>query len=57
MRRDYQVSRVKGFKPVLPHTMDPTNLYIKGLPTNADERLGDPHNLLVVIPLKQALNT
>lgn len=31
------VSRVKGFKPVLPHTMDPTNLYIKGLPSNADE--------------------
>ncbi|CAJ1333184.1 unnamed protein product [Effrenium voratum] len=31
------VSRVKGFRPVLPHTMDPTNLYIKGLPSNADE--------------------
>ena len=34
------VSRVKGFKPVVPHTMDPTNLYIKGLPSNADESLG-----------------
>ncbi|CAE6933321.1 elavl2 [Symbiodinium natans] len=31
------VSRVKGFRPVLAHTMDPTNLYIKGLPNNADE--------------------
>lgn len=31
------VSRVKGFRPVLPHNMDPTNLYIKGLPSNADE--------------------
>jgi hypothetical protein len=30
---------VKGFRPVLPHTMDPTNLYIKGLPSNADELL------------------
>lgn len=34
-----KVSRVKGFRPVLPHTMDPTNLYIKGLPSNADELL------------------
>ena len=35
-----KVSRVKGFRPVLAHTMDPTNLYIKGLPNNADELLG-----------------
>ena len=37
------VSRVKGFKPVVPQAMDPTNLYIKGLPSNADEwGLKDP---------------
>ena len=39
-KNSLEVSRVKGFKPVLPHTMDPTNLYIKGLPSNADESLG-----------------
>ena len=39
-KNSLEVSRVKGFKPVLPHTMDPTNLYIKGLPSNADELLG-----------------
>lgn len=31
------VSEVKGFRPLAKHEEDPSNLYVKGLPVNADE--------------------